>query len=191
MDPDNNFLNNLFGTTDSNEQSPYFTVEQLNKLDDSPRSFSVINVNIRSYRYHIDEYLAFLQSLTLEFKVLVFTESWLNSDDSITPINCYIGYHTFREGRGGGVSVFCDQSYSSEKINRLSFVNDNMESCVVRIRHNNQSVFIIGIYRPPSGIINEFCSLLLGIINDALLKKCDIVIVGDMNINLLEVGAWY
>ena len=110
LDPDNNFLNNLFGTTDSNEQSPYFTVEQLNKLDDSPRSFSVINVNIRSYRYHIDEYLIFLQSLTLEFKVLVFTESWLNSDDSITPINGYIGYHTFREGRGGGVSVFCDQS---------------------------------------------------------------------------------
>ena len=61
----------------------------------------------------------------------------------------------------------------------------DIEICSVKIVTNDDSIFIIGIYRPHSGTIENFSKILIRILTNPILqgKKC--CIIGDMNINLL------
>ena len=55
----------------------------------------------------------------------------------------------------------------------------------VNLRNSN-SVFVVCIYRPPGSAIANFTSVLLEILNSNLLRKSKVIVLGDLNINILE-----
>ena len=76
-DPDDNCFNtNQFSDTN------YFTIEETkSKLfcsDD--KSFSILHLNIRSFKKNFDNLVDFLATLSFNFKVICISETWCFSD---------------------------------------------------------------------------------------------------------------
>ena len=56
---------------------------------------------------------------------------------------------------------------------------------------NNKFIFIIGIYRPPSGDLQSFILLLESLLGSLLLRNKIVIISGDMNLNLNDMNSPY
>ena len=102
--------------------------------------------------------------------VFIFSETWY---DSLIPIYIpgYTGFHTIRQGRrSGGVSIFVKNSFTTSQILELSYANDTIEICTVKILNDNNTVSVCGIYRPHSDTILNFCLALEHILNHNMLS---------------------
>lgn len=124
-----------------------------------------------------------LESIAVNFKVIVLTETWFRDVNSVQPIDGYDSYHTPHVR--GGVSFYFDRSLVTKMMNDISYVNDYIHSCVVRVQGGGDIVYVVAIYRPHSGSINDMWVELHSILNYDELKNKDIIIIGDLNINLL------
>ena len=174
-----------------------FTVDQYNsEFSNSIENYSLFNQNMRSF--HGNSYLleSFLEAINQKFHSIVLTETW----NSVKNVNlCFIqnydGVHNFRRnlhlhgGIGGGVSIFCNSFlYSMKKMNDLCFCNEAIESCVAELtlkKDVSLKHFIVAIYRPPNGNIDEFVTTLNLVLSNEALKDKKIFIAGDMNINIM------
>ena len=56
--------------------------------------------------------------------------------------------------------------YYSIRLDSLCFVTDDIESCMVKVKLNNRTIVIVGIYRPPNGDVECFTNILLLILNE-------------------------
>ena len=148
---------------------------------------TIFNCNIRSISANGDTLVALLQSLYTLPDVLVVTETWLKPEDGCNFLEeNYDGYHTARShGRSGGVSVFVGKETHVRKIDRLSVCTQTMESCVLLIRFQNREIVIYSIYRPHSDSIEGFTDIMQETLHDREVRGKEIVVVGDLNINLL------
>jgi hypothetical protein len=82
----------------------------------------------------------------------------------------YSAYHTVRgAGRGGGVSVFCDQRYSSVLVEELCFCNATVESCVVKVTCDGEDIIVIEKYRPHTDTIDNFTALLSNMLHNLII----------------------
>ena len=84
----------------------------------------------------------------------------------------------------GGVSVFVHENFRTEFIPQLSYANDTIELCTVRVLMPSESLNLISIYRPNQGSIDAFVTELEIVINSSLLNGGRCIITGDFNINL-------
>ena len=89
----------------------------------------------------------------------ILTETWYDGSSPII-IPGYIGYHSIRIGRSGGVSVFVKNQIPSSKVDEHSYTNESLEICTIKISHNAKHLFICGIYGPHSGTIDNFTNAL-------------------------------
>ena len=115
--------------------------------------------------------------------VLILTETWY---DGFSPniIPGYVGYHSVRTGRSGGVSIFVKNQLSSSKIDAHSYTNEIIEICTVKISHNEKHIFLCGIYRPHSGSIDNFTIALEHVLNSNILANSQCIFASDFNANL-------
>lgn len=152
--------------------------------------FSVIHQNIRSFNKNYDEFSVFLDSLTANFSVIVFTETWFG-ESTCSEIDGYIGYHVFRDGRrGGGVSVYVRSDLKSTGISDLMFVDEVCEMCSVRVNINsNISINVIGVYRPPNQMLVQFHDTVRDRILSFFPHSQRVLVCGDLNIDLLQPCA--
>ena len=183
IDPDENLS--------TPENCSYFTLADIAYLDFSMCQYSLINFNIRSYNANFTAYEALLESIPNEFDFQILTETW-NSEDSLSLclMDGYSGHHTFRAGsRGGGVSVFCRNKFSIDKLISLSVCTPVVETCVVQVKLGTNNLVILGVYRPPSGNVLDFLSDLNDILLSPLLKNKSIIVAGDCNIDLLDINS--
>ena len=97
-----------------------------------------------------------------------------------------MGFHTVREGRAGGVTVLLKYHLNVEKIEQVSFANDCIEICTVKVKNSSSELFVCGIYRPQSSRIENFSSQLESFLNGNILKNSNCIIGGDFNINLFS-----
>ena len=134
-----------------------------------------------------DIFSSFLNALYKTPDVFVMTETWL-AEVSLE-LGTYDGYNSFHvvrnEARGGGVSVCVDCQYHASKIEVLCTTNENIEACVVTVNNEDFGV-VVGIYRPPAGNVEIFNDILSRILNDDRVVNRNVILVGDMNINLLD-----
>ena len=74
--------------------------------------------------------------------------------------------------------------YTAKKLPVLSYVNDNIEVCMVEICFRSESIIKIPIYRPHSSTIHNFINELGKNFNfrDVCSQRC--VHAGNLNINL-------
>ena len=102
----------------------------------------------------------------------------------------YTGFHSVRQlRRSGGISIYVKNSINTELIKELSYVNESIETCTVKISNENSCIFICGVYRPHSGTIENFNLSLENILENQLLNGADCLIGGDFNIDLSLNGG--
>ena len=181
IDPDLNVL----GTGSS--CSYYSVTEYVNLLQTSASSLKFINFNIRSFHSNSDHFIAFLELLPVLPDLVLLSETW-NSVNNV--VSCklpnYQDYHQFRETRrGGGISVFCSMAYDSSEVSELCIINENIETCGIRIKLGNNYVVVLGVYRPPAGEVASFIDYMEELLQLNVIRRAtQVVIAGDMNINL-------
>jgi exonuclease III len=86
----------------------------------------------------------------------------------------------------GGVSIFVKKNL---KFNRkLHHCNEkDIECCVVRLVSKRSNIYVLAIYRVPTGDFDLFLTKLESIIDYLYKPTAEIVICGDINIILLKV----
>ena len=181
IDPDENFFNEVYGGLSENG-SLYYSVTNVGAAIGAG-AFSIVSLNIRSFRKNYDVFQAVLSSANVSPDIMVFSETWLSEP---VDIDGYVSFHSFRcERRSGGISVFIKDIYPANIMADFSVVNDTIESCAVRISLQNFFFNLVAIYRPHSDSISNFSDHLNSILgNDSL--KDNSLLIGDFNINLLD-----
>jgi len=190
VDPDDNFFNEIFPSLSREAQSQYYTLDRLNSVlnQASPSTLTVLNFNVRSFNANGEVFVSSLDSFKIYPDIIVLTETWLCAgNEDLCNIDGYNSFHTVRRnGRGGGVSVFCKSDIRCVKLENFSFGTGTIEVCTVRIDVGSSSIYLVAIYRPHSDTVTNFIEALEKIIQDQLLNRAKIVIAGDLNINLLN-----
>ena len=188
-----NVLHDIYSHLDYEEMSKYYTIQQYNdtlsvNLDNI---LSIMHMNTRSLQFKLDQINIFFASLKKIPDVFCITESWLtDSNINIAKIDGFTGYHIIRPAghEHGGVSCFVNNALESELLEKFSFVNEFIEICTVRVKSNEESFIISAIYRPSSKHIDVdiFENRLSSLLKNNIFKKNKHVLLGDLNINLLE-----
>ena len=183
IDPDENFL----GELDIDCNCDYETLDAFgNIMNEDHKFITILNYNVRSFSANIDCCLSQFDERNSLPNILVLSETWF-TPGNIRELSGYSGFHTIRETnqRSGGISIYVGQSIFSYKIPSLCISNENIEICTVSVKFNNISQFILAIYRPHSGTIDNFISTLANVLEDRLIRSKPCYIIGDLNINLL------
>jgi len=190
IDPDDNIFDSYFSSMSTDSQSCYYSASRLtNELSDCRSKLSIVNFNIRSFASNVDQFLSYLQTVDFHFHIFCFTETWFASEECSLGLEGYQAHHTVREGRGGGVSIYCCTAINSDKLEDLSFVNEDIEICTIRAVTKQFNIIVIAVYRPPNGSIAAFCDKLFSLLAESSIAGGEIVLVGDFNINLLLSGS--
>ena len=178
IDPDLNYFTDSF-----NSLCTIHTVEEYVSKSRDKNFLNILNYNIRSFYQNSNLFLPIVE-LSMPH-ILVLTETWF-TDNYHPPIVNYESYHSIRSSRSGGVSVFVIDNLTSRKIDELSYVNENIEVCSVEICLPNENFYILGIYRPHSGTIENFCYEIDSLLQSSLLRNKRCIVTGDFNICLLQ-----
>ena len=189
----------------------YYDVDQVSeKLKKINRDhFSILSLNIQSMPGKFIEFKNFLSSTNMNsFKpaIIALQEIWNKPNYEDYNLPDYHPFHfTIRDktglnsNAGGGVGLWVQKSYTFESIDSLSiFIPRVFESQFIKVKTSKNKYLIFGnIYRPntaPLANTKQFNEILKDILNklksDPLLKNAeDIILVGDMNINLLNYST--
>ena len=186
IDPDNNHFDSLAGNSDT----PYISISEYNSHEMHQNSSLIFyNFNIRSFNANSVHFLSTFENQSKLPHILVLSETWFRGDGFGEELDGFSGYHTIRNNinrRGGGVSVYVNCDINSRKIEHLSFCNSTIEICTVEIIQNGLNIFILGIYRPHTDSIENFSDILSDTLEDAILRGKHLVLLGDLNINILN-----
>lgn len=90
---------------------------------------------------------------------------------------------------GGGVAIFT-KHYINYEHSSLSFtVEKHFEMCAINLCTASQKFTLIGVYRSPSGCIEIFFERFEALLSHIIFKKIHFVIMGDFNINILDLSS--
>ena len=183
IDPDINY----YGVNNSAVMS-YYTIDQFNSLaGDWRTSLYILNQNIRSINANFESFVELVAALEVVPDIIVLTETWLGEHGGNFGMPYgFTAHHTIRAGRrGGGVTVLCSDKLKAKRMSDLCTADDTIESCIVEIVGIEFSLVILAIYRPHSDSIINFNNRLIDLLNHHSLRNKNVVIVGDLNIDLL------
>lgn len=156
---------------------------KLLKLNNSD-SLKLLYLNARSIQNKIEELNNIINKIDSTVHLVAITETWLKEDSTCLNVNDYNKIIVSRAGIriGGGCALLIHKSITSyELVN--SYTDEFISILSVKICINNNEFLINVVYNPPNNCVN-----FLKIFEDYLvnLKSNNSVIIGDMNINLLN-----
>lgn len=163
------------------EVEPHLSVNaDLNTYTLSSSSLNCMYMNIRSCRNKLDAIeclLANTNTLHTKVDVIVLTETWLYQGELFN-LHGYDSYHCTRDtDRGGGVSIFVNNSLSSHTI--LKTQQGINSYLIVELINYNLKIF--AVYNPgreQTAFVNE--------LDNILNSHQNMLVFGDFNINLLN-----
>ena len=185
FDPDKNYFENQFDCISSTTQSNYINIFDFHEIPLSSSKLRLISYNIRSFAANSDTMFAMLNNGSFP-DILCLSETWFTSETTQDIDGCTCYHVTRPTRRSGGVSVYVRNSIQSELVSYHSYCSDVIEICTVKIVVGDFSCFILAIYRPHSGSINDFITVLNSILSDSKISKSICFLAGDLNINLLN-----
>lgn len=139
-------------------------------------------MNIRSLRLNFISLLATLHNIINSINFIILVETNIKNDEQHAfNINGFNSYFLNRDGRGGGVAVYIRENivHTNIQINTVSF-----EVIQIDVTNKNKTLSLLTVYRPPKNNVNDFIIELDKTIN-TINKKQDLIIIGDININIL------
>ena len=126
---------------------------------------------------------------------MAITETWLKSDvNNNNTIGKFYptGYkflHQAREtGRGGGVGLLVKDLFIAQRNFMINGIFTTFEQINVYVKPPGCSLNIIVIYRPPSTCINQFTDEFSTLLEQLVLSSGYLLIEGDFNIHVDDVG---
>ena len=156
-------------------------------------NFSIIHSNIRSTSKNFDNFKLYLDTIGFEFTFIGLSETWL------TPLNAenygiegYSHEYLCREGKkGGGISLYIKDNINFINRKDLNVMESHIEALFIEITKEENNIskncLICVVYRPPNNDVNLFTNSLSEIIQKYDLSNNSIYIMGDFNINLLNI----
>ena len=181
--------------------SRYVDLSEVQSIfQNNPNEFLILTLNIQSVNAKFNNLFPVIDNLAsqgLYFGAICLQETWTSTDSDLSLLQLP-GYQLIHQGskctKHGGLMIYLNESYSY-KI-RNSFTNSNIwEGLFIDINGGNLCrTFTIGnIYRPPhdnnnNANIQQFISELSPIIDIIQRKNTNAAIVGDFNINLLQIS---
>ena len=107
-DPDDNFLN-TYQFSDTNYVTIEETKSKLSCFDN--KSFSILHLNIRSFKKNFDKLVNFLDTSSFNFKVICVSETWCSSEHNNSDLYKLTNYSSIHQTRssgktGGGLAIF-------------------------------------------------------------------------------------
>lgn len=142
---------------------------------------SLIYINIRSLRLNFTTFLTNINRIINKIKIIVLVETNISDNENI-----FYNIHGFnsvflnRDGKGGGIAVYVKENIEFSK---LSTKTKSFELIQLNINTSSEPLSLLSVYRPPNLKIPEFITELDTVVNN-IKKKQEIVIVGDMNIDI-------
>ena len=184
-------INDIHGHTDIDNISQYYDIHAYNKLIPvNSNKLNILHINSRSLPKNIDNITAFLNALSVSPDILAITETWLNDTNKhLYQITGYNSYHLVRTTRGqGGVSIYISNNIQCEQLQELTILNESLEMNTIKVTDNSCNYVICAIYRPHSKheAVEEFSNTLFAHLQKDVVKRSKTIIIGDLNINLLE-----
>lgn len=153
-------------------------------------AISGIHINARSLRKNHDEINALLHSFKSSFSLVCISETWLTLEDqNLFGLQGYLSEYCNRTSSShGGAAIFISPTLPYKRRSDLHIVVDSCESVWIELdKPSSTGKLIIGtIYRSPSSSISEFFSSLYAVLETLSCERKNVVIVGDLNIDLLE-----
>jgi hypothetical protein len=194
IDPDENLLNEIFKTIDSPDQSEYFSIDRYNSTFNlgTEDNLNIFHCNVCSINANGEYFFSVMNSLYKKPDIFCITETWLNETtvDTTSFLN-FNSFHTPRPGtgRGGGVSIFINEQLTAIEVKELCIANETIESCVVKVNYDSEEIYIFAVYRPFSDVVDNFTAKLVEMLNSNHIANKNVILLGDMNINLLVQGS--
>ena len=184
-------LNDIHGHLDLDQICKYHKLCSYDNLSAAPNHLNILHINTRSLQNKLEQISALLCSLTRAPDIICVSETWLQeSSFEFCNINGYHSYHVFRRNRcHGGVSVFVSNHLNSNQVTNLSFIHDDIELNTVEVIDNRFSYTVCAVYRPHGKYdrVDSFTLKLSELLTSNVLHKKRVILVGDFNINLLEI----
>lgn len=163
-------------------KSAYYDIPSFNKLVSNSKLLKLFCLNVRSIKNKEDKLNCLLETITHNFDILLYCETWLTMNDDPPYYENYEYHGLVRtNSRGGGVAVYVKQCLAHELVQEFSHVTNNVESIMIRLEY----VTIVLIYRPPLGNKLTFCNFLEQLLHFLSLSSSPFVIMGDVNINMM------
>ena len=174
---------------------PYMNSSELVKC----KGVKFVHINIRSLYKKIDQISCIFSGVDF----LCCSETWLTDkyDNALITIQGMSIYRNDRcnasniekelghiPKRGGGVAIYVREKWSTYTsiYENATCITRNFESvCLLVTKPNNRFMTVMCIYRPPTGSIDGLIDFLNDFINQPVVKKSEIWILGDFNINFL------
>lgn len=145
------------------------------------------HVNIRSLYPCFNDFKNIL--INEKFSILGITETWLTPliTSDVLDVDGYKLFRNDRNGRGGGVALYYD---SRLDLKIFSCVNTpELEQIWVTIKIKQITYGIGIVYRPPSQNLNESLKNFENSIADILPVVDNLIIMGDLNINMFNLNS--
>ena len=181
--------------------SRYVDLSEVQSIfQNNPNEFLILTLNIQSVNAKFNNSFPVIDNLALQglyFGAMCLQETWTSTDSDLTLLQLP-GYQLIHQGskctKHGGLMIYLNESYSY-KIRNL-FTNSNIwEGLFIDINGGILCrAFTIGnIYRPPydnnnNANIQQFISELSPMIDIIQRENTYAAIVGDFNINLLQIS---
>ncbi|KAK9679747.1 Endonuclease-reverse transcriptase [Popillia japonica] len=124
------------------------------------------------------------------YDVIGVTETWLTPGvvDEAVALDGYALVRLDRDDgrRGGGVALYIKNKFAYTRLT-VTKVYAGFEYLLVRITVNGIGVTVGVVYRPPSSDTTLFIESFENLLSDIIVDTDEIVILGDFNINLLDL----
>ena len=148
---------------------------------------NLFHINIRSCNKNLDELVLYLNSININFNIIMLTETWLNEPTEFSVVPDYIDFHSIRDRKGGGATILIKNDFQTSLLTSHTINNPIIECVGVKVEIFGKYVNFICVYRPPQGNIELFNETLSSLLKD-LPSDEPSFIAGDFNIDILEIN---
>ena len=148
-------------------------------------SLTILNLNVRSLKRHIEDLEALVHSLESPPDILCLTETWLSKNDDPKSL-LVTGYQNVaskvRDSKGGGIMIQLTANCSIQK--ELDCVIE--ESLSAAIEKQGYEFQLVVIYNKPRANKLDFVDLVEEVLGNLNSKCLPTVICGDINIDTMK-----
>lgn len=173
------YLNNSIDTVICNSTDEYAV-----SLSETNKDFSILHTNIRSILKNFDEFLVFISAIKRSFDIIVLSETWKVQQVDLFEIEGYKMIYNYGDlNQNDGIIVYLKKNieftYNVVQIGDIKAIHLELSGL-------EEKICITAIYRSPSTcpllFVQELENYLKAIQKNFVLH----VIVGDININILQ-----
>lgn len=162
------------------------SLDEMDFLKNSKTNINIIHFNIRSIKKNYDDLVAFLESTTVEFGMIILSETNIVHDlDSFGIDGFDIFYNDSQQNKCDGTIALVKSvllpSFEIVQVRKTKFLRTVLTK-------NNVQIGVTAVYRLPSLNADEFVIDLQTLLEEHIVKNPLEVFCGDININLMDEG---